>query len=206
LDSSYYEIVIWDSDKKMRQVIGIRHHVDVTIENIKALVTSLKFEIDSNMTYEKQYNLVLNSLLEIPKFSATSETICMAISTECAFDTIVNTIKKTANLNEKIFFRNITQEDVLYEECTALHVAASGTNLEPVKTLCKYGSYINARTENNETPLHIAVQNDNTEMARLLLELGADVNQQDINSFTPLEIAKSKDMIELLQSHTIKAK
>ena len=196
------EIIIWDTHHKMRQVIIFNHHVNVNMNEIKRLITSLEFQLDAEIGYEKRYNLVLDSLVKIPVFAPTADTICRAIATQCSHNTMIKVIRKTVDLNERIAFNHVVHEDIYYEECTALHIAVSGNDLETVKVLCKYGSGINERTERDETPLHIAVHNDHAEMVEFLLAHGADANLRDVYKFTPLNVVRSETIVKLLKPYT----
>lgn len=73
---------------------------------------------------------------------------------------------------------------------TPLHMAATNSDIGPLKTLLAAGADVQARDKDDLTPLHMAAYADKHNHAQLLLEAGADVNAKSAGGRTPLSLAR----------------
>ncbi len=73
---------------------------------------------------------------------------------------------------------------------TPLHLAATNSDIGPLKTLLAAGADVMARDKDDLTPLHMAAYADKFEHARLLLEAGADIDAKSAGGRTPMSLAR----------------
>ena len=80
---------------------------------------------------------------------------------------------------------------------TPLHLAATNSDVGPLKALLKAGADVNAKDMDGNTPLHMAAYTNKIEAAKVLLEAGADVNAESSGGRTPLAMARKSRADEI---------
>lgn len=76
---------------------------------------------------------------------------------------------------EKILKANPAMRDARTQQgSTPLHLAATNSDLGPLKVLIAAGADVNARDHDGMTPLHMAAYTQSARQAELLLQAGAD--------------------------------
>ncbi|MBX3677993.1 MAG: ankyrin repeat domain-containing protein [Rhodocyclaceae bacterium] len=73
---------------------------------------------------------------------------------------------------------------------TPLHMAATNSDIGPLKALLAAGADVHARDKDDLTPLHMAAYADKHKHAQLLLEAGADVEAKSTGGRTPMSLAR----------------
>jgi len=81
---------------------------------------------------------------------------------------------------------------------SAVHVAASGGNVEAVQALISSGASINKRDETGQTPLHAAARAGSVAALRTLLNAGASTTCTDDDGNTPAGVCRDDDVVQLL--------
>ena len=79
--------------------------------------------------------------------------------------------------------------DILFDGCTALHLAAGDGRLQVIKVLLRAGAEVDVRSWGGGTPLYVAVQMGQLAAARRLIEAGADPALTDNQGNTLLHLA-----------------
>jgi ankyrin repeat protein len=82
---------------------------------------------------------------------------------------------------------------------TALHVAASISNITATKLLLEHGANANCADGRSQTPLHIACKHNELSEVDLLLQFGSNPNAQDERGQTPAMLAASRGQIAILE-------
>jgi ankyrin repeat protein len=81
---------------------------------------------------------------------------------------------------------NVNTKANVYEQGTALHLAAERGQTEMVEAMIKAGANVNAKDRYNRTPLHNAVLQNRRGVIRALVDAGADVSARDSNGIRPI--------------------
>lgn len=83
---------------------------------------------------------------------------------------------------------------------TALHKAATYSNIAAAKILISEGIYVSLKRDNGETALHVAVKRKSKEMVLLLLQHGIDTNAVSDEGLTAVDMALQTDDFAIVQS------
>lgn len=83
-------------------------------------------------------------------------------------------------------------------DCTPLHWACDGGNLEIAGFLIANGAVLMARDADGDTPLHWAAVKGNIQIVKILLEKGADIENRNTDQQTPfLAVARNTGNVEM---------
>merc|ERR1712151_84404 len=81
---------------------------------------------------------------------------------------------------------------------SALHVAASGNDVDAICRLLEWGADVNIRDSKRRTPIHLAAAGGNMKATMLLLEVGADMNAKDDREYTAVAHAEANNYFVLM--------
>ena len=95
--------------------------------------------------------------------------------------------------------KNVVDVNILLEEAgSLLHEEAYVGCTKCIKTLLKFGSYVNMEDEHGWTPLHAAVLGCNVDATKLLLQHNAFPNRQNFDGLSSCHLAVIADDLQLL--------
>mmetsp|Transcript_57565 Transcript_57565/g.154200 ORF Transcript_57565/g.154200 Transcript_57565/m.154200 type:complete len:710 (-) Transcript_57565:124-2253(-) len=115
---------------------------------------------------------------------------------ETAFN-IVTRIRRY-DLMEFLHTYGVKVNSINTEGLTALHVAATGDDVDAICRLLEWGADVNARDNKKRTPIHLAARGGNTKATMLLLEVGADMNAKDEREYTAVAHAEARNHFALM--------
>jgi uncharacterized protein len=119
----------------------------------------------------------------------------------------MNTSRKWTSLEELLLAiseilvleeRAIGLNEVGYDGCRPLHIAAVWGDVQAIEMLVAAGADVDGRGEFNFTPLYNAVGQGHVAAARRLLELGASPHTHGDWGGTPADLARRGDVAEMI--------